>query len=64
MAKLEFTNLSGNIGNELIKKIYATAHRLEANEIIVHKAKYNRYAIVTLFENPHACICENYTISL
>ena len=64
MAKIQFTNLSGNIGNELIKKIYATAHRLEANEIIVHKAKYNRYAIVTLFENPYGCICENYTISL
>ena len=61
---MEFTNLSGNIGNDLIKKIYATAYRLCANSIVVHKAKYNRYAVVTLCEEPYGCICENYTISL
>lgn len=62
--KMEFTNLAGNVGNELIKKIYAVAYRLDANSIVVHKAKYNRYAIVTLYEKPYGCICENYTISL
>jgi hypothetical protein len=61
---MTFENLGGNIGNELIKKIFATAHRLDANKIVVHKAKYNKYAIVTLYEEPHGCICENYCISL
>ena len=57
------TNLSRNIGNDLIKKIYATAYRLEANRIVVHKAKYNKYARVDLFLN-NDCICWDYTISL
>ncbi len=60
---MEFVNLNGNIGNELIKKIYATAHRLEANCIIVHKAKYNKYAVVDLFLDDD-CICLDYTIAL
>lgn len=63
MAKIKFENLSGNIGNDLIKKIYATAYRLEANHIVVHKAKYNRYAKVDLFLNDD-CICWDYTIAL
>lgn len=63
MAKIEFTNLSGNIGNYLIKKIYATAHKLEANHIVVNKAKYNRYAKVDLFLNDD-CICWDYVIAI
>lgn len=62
--KMVFDNFAGNIGNELIKAIYAKAYRLDANHIVVHKAKYNKYAIVTLFEEPYGIICENYCISL
>ena len=60
---MKFENLSGNIGNELIKKIYAVAHNLEANHIIVHKAKYNRYAKIDLFLD-NDCICLDYTVSI
>lgn len=60
---INFTNIAGNIGNELIKKIYASAHQLEATEVIVKSGKYGRYAIVDLMcEDGY--IAENYIISL
>lgn len=62
--KIIFTNLAGNLGNDLIKAIYAKAYRLEANEIVVHKGKYNKYAVVTMYENPHGIVVENYTITI
>lgn len=61
---MKFDNFAGNIGKDLIKAIYAKAYRLDANYIVVHKAKYNKYAVVSLFEVPHGCICHNYTISI
>ena len=47
---MKFNNLSGIIGKELIKEIYSTAYRLEADEIVVNKAKYNKYADIALFQ--------------
>lgn len=61
---MKFENYAGNLGNELIKAIYSRAYQLEANVIIVHRAKYNKYAVVDLFEEPYGCICENYTICI
>lgn len=60
---MKFENYAGNIGNELIKKIYGKAYGLYANRIVVHKAKYNRYAVVDLFEG-NDCVCNDYVISL
>lgn len=63
MAKLKFTNLVGNLGNDLIKEIYRVAYRLDATEVIVKSGKYNRYAVIELFENDD-CIDLNYTVSI
>ena len=63
MKKMIFTNLCGNLGNDLIKEIYKKAHNLDATEIVVTKAKYNRFAIVELYEN-NDCIALDYTVSL
>lgn len=60
---MKIENYMGNIGKELIKKIYSKAYSLYATRIIIHKVKYNKYAVVDLFENNNA-ICYNYIISL
>lgn len=60
---MKFDNFAGNLGNELIKEIYRRAYSLEATEIVVHRAKYNSYAIVDLFCEDGA-IAWNMTISL
>lgn len=60
---MKFENYSGNVGNELIKKIYGKAYGLYANRIVVNKAKYNKFAIVDFFEG-NDCICQDYVISL
>lgn len=60
---MKFENYANNIGKELIKKIYGVAYGLQATEIVVHKAKYNKFAVVSLFENNDA-ICHDYIISL
>jgi len=61
--KLEIINLSGNIGKELIKKIYSAAYRLEATQVIIKKSKYNRFAVVEL-HCKDGCIDWNYTVSI
>lgn len=63
MKKIEFTNLVGNLGNDLIKKIYTIAYNLDATKVIVKSGKYGKYAICELFEDGN-CIEWNYTISL
>lgn len=63
MTKLQLTNLVGNLGNDLIKEIYRVAYRLDATKVIVKSGKYNRYAVVELFENDD-CIDWNYTVSI
>ena len=60
---MKFTNLAGNLGNDLIKAIYAAAYRLEATEIVVNKAKYNRYADIGLFCED-GCIAWHYSVNL
>lgn len=60
---MKFTNLSGNIGNDLIKAIYSAAYRLEATEIVVNKAQYNIYADIGLFCED-GCIDWHYCVSL
>ena len=60
---MKFENYMGNIGKELIKKIYSLAYSLYATRIVIHKSKYNKYAIVDLFEGNNA-ICHNYIVSL
>jgi hypothetical protein len=60
---MKFENYANNIGNELIKKIYGVAYGLYATRIVVHKAKYNKFAVVDLFENNDA-ICHDYIVSL
>lgn len=61
--KLEVTNLSGNIGKELMKKIYSTAYKLEATQVIIKESKYNRFAVVEL-HCEDGCIDWNYTVSI
>lgn len=61
--KITFTNLAGNLGNDLIKAIYAAAYRLEATEIIVNSAKYGRYADTSLFCGD-SCIDWHYIVAL
>lgn len=61
--KIKFTNLAGNLGNDLIKAIYAAAHRLEATEIVVNSAKYGKYADVTLYAD-EGCIDWHYIVAL
>lgn len=61
--RIKCTNLSHFPGKALIKKIYAYAYKVYATEIIITKAKYNDYAVVTLYEDDD-CICENYCIDL
>ena len=63
MAKINLVNLSGNLGNELIKAIYTVAYRLEATEVIVNKAKYNRYADVQL-NCADGCIDWHYQVNV
>lgn len=60
---MKFTNLSGNLGNDLIKAIYSEAYKLEANEIIVNVSKYNKWADIALFEG-NDCICWHIIVSL
>jgi len=60
---MEFNNFAGNLGDILIKKVYADAYRLEATIITVNKAKYNKYAVVNL-ECKYGCICWDYVVSL
>lgn len=60
---MKFENYMGNVGKELVKKIYSIAYSLHATRIIVHKIKYNKYAIIDLFENNDA-ICYDYVVSL
>lgn len=59
--KLKFTNLTRNLGNNLTRSIYKTAYRLDATDVVVKSGKYERYAIVDLFEGNDA-IALNYTI--
>lgn len=59
--KVEF--LTRNLGNDLIRKIYAKGYKLEATEVIVKSGKYARYAVVDMFED-NDCIVENYCISI
>ena len=44
--KIEVVNNSklSFVGRDLIKAIYSVAHRLEATEVIINKAKYNDWA--------------------
>lgn len=60
---MEFINLAGSLGNDLIKKIYAAAYRLEAKTIIVNKAKYNSYAEIEL-HCPDGCIDWHYNVNV
>lgn len=60
---MKLENYGATIGGALIKKIYAVGYSLYANRIVVHKAKYNKFAVVDLFEN-NDCICHDYVISL
>lgn len=62
--KIDFTNCAGNLGNELIRTIYRRAHELEANVVVVKEAKYNKCAVVDLYEEPYGCIEKNYTIEV
>jgi hypothetical protein len=61
--KITFTNLAGNLGNDLIKAIYSVAHKLGATEIIVNSARYNRYADVYL-GCADGCIDWHYKVTL
>ena len=47
---MKFTNLIGNLGNDLFMAIYAEAYKLGANEIIVNAGKYDRWADISLFK--------------
>ena len=60
---MKFTNLAGNLGNDLIKAIYAAAYRLEATEIIVNSAKFNKYADIYLGCEDD-CIDWHYKVSI
>ena len=60
---MKFTNLSRNLGSDLIKAIYSAAYRLEADEIVVNKSIYGRYADVALFDGGN-CIEWHYIVSL
>lgn len=51
------------IGNELLKEVYKRGYNLEASEIIIHKAKYNKYANVSLFCED-GCIDWSYNVSI
>lgn len=63
--KLNVENLSkvSFLGKDLIKKIYTVAYRLEANYVVVNKARYNMYAEVELYEDDN-CISWKYDISI
>lgn len=63
--KIKIENLSkcSFLGKDLIKKIYAAAYKLDATDVIVNKAKYNRYAECELFENGN-CIDWHYEINV
>ena len=63
--KVKVENLSkvSFLGKDLIKAIYYTAYKLEANYVVVNKARYNRYAEVELYEN-NDCIDWSYGISV
>ena len=63
--KVNVENLSkvSFLGKDLIKAIYSTAYRLEANYVVVNKARYNMYAEVELYENDN-CIDWKYGISV
>jgi hypothetical protein len=60
---MKFENYAGIIGNALIKKIYKIAGKLYANKITVNKARYEKFAVVDLFEDNN-CICHDYVVSL
>lgn len=62
--KIELENLSNVsfLGKDLIKEIYATCNKLDANYVVVNKAKYNKYAEVALF-NANDCVDWGYPIS-
>lgn len=61
--KIKFVNLCGNLGKDLINAIYSAAYRLEATEVIVNKAKYNKYADIQLnCEND--CIAWRYAVNI
>ena len=63
MNKIKFTNLSGNMGNALIKDIYKIAYRLEATEVIVNKSKYGKNATCDLFCGID-CVAHDYVIAI
>lgn len=46
---MKFTNLTRNLGNDLIKAIYAEAYKLGANEIVVNAGRYDKWADISLF---------------
>lgn len=62
--KIKLENLStvSFLGKDLIKAIYSTCKKLDANYVIVNVAKYNKYAEVDLFNNDD-CIDWAYPIS-
>jgi len=50
------------IGKNLLKAVMREAYSLEATEIIINKARYNKWAEVELYEDGN-CIVREYSIS-
>jgi len=50
------------IGKNLLKAVMREAYSLEATEIIINKARYNKWAEVDLYEDGN-CIVREYSIS-
>lgn len=63
--KIKIENLSkcSFLGKDLIKKIYAATYKLDATDVVVNKAKYNKYAECELFKNGN-CIDWHYEINV
>ena len=63
MIKVENNTNVNFLGKDLIKAIYKVAGKLDADYAVVDKARYNKYAEISLFEDNN-CIDWAYTISV
>ena len=63
MIKVENNTNVNFLGKDLIKAIYKVAGKLDADYVVVDKARYNKYAEISLFEDNN-CIDWAYTISV
>lgn len=63
MLKIDNNTNVNFLGKDLIKAIYSVAGRLDANYVVVDKARYNKYAEISLFEDNN-CIDWDYPISV